>query len=244
MQILRHWIGGVRLYLAIATLMISGQAWWWAATAYRGAPDLIAARLHEVYGWLSLAMLAATLAIGPAYKLLPNLGGAGVMRDARRILGISAAWFAVLHAGVAYYISFQAVNLFEISNPYGQAFALGGAALVILLAMAVTSFDAAMRHMGRWWFRLHRLVYLAVALAVWHAFMVGVHAASLTALAILVGSALLMFVSHLCVAWRQGNSSILQITTLAGLFLLIVTLSNYGIQQYIDANILQGHGHR
>jgi len=37
--------------------------------------------------------------------------------------------------------------------------------------MAVTSLDAAMRQMGRWWKRLHRLIYPVTALALLHFFM-------------------------------------------------------------------------
>jgi sulfoxide reductase heme-binding subunit YedZ len=244
-ETVQFWAKGVRLYIAAGTLIISAQAWWWAHTAFTGDPSLIAARLHEVYGWLALALLAITLGIGPAYKLVPGMGGAKLMRDARRLLGISAAWFASLHAAIAYIVSFQAVNLLEITAPYRQAFLLGGLALLVLLALAITSFNGAMKYLGIWWFRLHRLIYVAVVLAVLHALAIGVHAATIPALAMLIGAALLLFISHVSILWLHGaKPSIWQVATLGGLFVLLIFLSNYGIQQYIDQNSLQGHGHR
>lgn len=45
---------------------------------------------------------------------------------------------------------------------------VGMVALLLLLPLALTSSRAAMRRLGRHWKRLHRLVYLAVPLGVWH----------------------------------------------------------------------------
>jgi methionine sulfoxide reductase heme-binding subunit len=41
---------------------------------------------------------------------------------------------------------------------------------VLLVPLAVTSTDRWMRRLGRRWQRLHRLAYVAAALAVWHFF--------------------------------------------------------------------------
>ncbi len=242
---LRHWAEGVRLYLAVGIGLITLQAWWWVNLSYVDNPDLAASRLHEVYGWLALILLAVTLSVGPLYRLAPNLGGKAIMRDARRLLGIGAAWFASLHAGIAYFVSFQAINLFDLSDLYKRAFIFGTVALVLLLLLALTSFNAAMKRLGVWWFRLHRTVYVAVVLVIWHSFSIGVHATTAQALAIIVGGALVLFTGHLIVLLQQEEApSVWQVTTMAGLFLLIVILSNYGIQQYIDQIGLQGHLHR
>jgi DMSO/TMAO reductase YedYZ heme-binding membrane subunit len=239
---LKFWAGGVRLYIGIGIVLLSLQAWWWAEEAYIGDPDLITSRLHEAYGWLSLLFLASALAIGPAYKLAPKLPGKSVMRDARRLIGVGAAWFATLHVAIAYFVSFKAINPTNIVEPYSRAFLLGVLALLCLWALAFTSFDAAFKGMGIWWFRLHRLIYAAVGLAVWHAFSIGVHATSLTALGIIISVALVLFITHVHVALQQaGRVTEWQILTLIGIFVLLVILSNYGIQQYIDANSLQGH---
>lgn len=245
LKTLQFWAAGIRLYIALGSLILAGQVWWWASVAYAGDPDLMASRLHETYGWISLGMLAVALSIGPAYKLIPNLGGARLMRDARRLVGVGAFGFASLHAAVAYIVSFQAANPSTIADEYARAFVVGSLALLLLSLLAFTSFNAAMRRLGPWWFRLHRLVYAAVVLAVWHALSIGVHAASVSTLAILIGSALTLLVSHLAIAWQQDKSpTIWQALTLGGLFIVTVILSNYGIQNYIDQNNLQGHGHQ
>lgn len=242
---LKHWSEGVRLYIAIGTGLVSFQVWWWVNLTYADNPDLASSRLHELYGWLALFLLAITLGVGPLYKLAPQLGAKLVMRDARRLLGISAAWFASLHTGIAYFVSFQAINPFDLSDIYKRAFVLGAIALVLLLLLAFTSFNTAMKRLGIWWFRLHRTIYLAVVLAIWHAFSIGVHATTVPALAIIVTSALILFTGHLIITLQQEDKpSSWQIATMAGLFLLIVILSNYGIQQYIDQASLQGHLHR
>jgi sulfoxide reductase heme-binding subunit YedZ len=242
---LQKWKGGVRLYIAIGIVLVAAQVWWWANTVYNGDPDMIAARMHEVYGWLSLLLLATALSIGPLYKLAPNFPGKFLMWDARRLFGIGAATFASLHIGIAYFAAFDAVNPLELSMQYQKAFALGVVALLILLAMAFTSFDAAIKRMGIWWFRLHRLVYAAAAVAVLHAFMIGVHATSVPALSIVIGVALILFVSHVHVALQQAKPlSVWQLLTLGGTLVVLIALSNYGIQQYIEQTVTQGHLHR
>ncbi len=238
----RHWAGGIRLYIAIGIMLLTAQTWWWAGITYGDSPELMASRLHEIFGWQSLALLAVALGIGPVYKLAPNLAGKRIMRDARRMLGIGAAWFATLHAGVAYIISFQAVNPFNLSTTYKQAFLLGAVALLLLLALAFTSFNGAMKGLGIWWFRLHRAIYAVAGLAVWHAFIIGVHATSVLAMAIIVGTALVLLIGHIIVLMQQTEApTVWQVATIGGFFLLLVILSNYGIQQYIDHNSLQGH---
>lgn len=238
----RHWLGGVRLYIAVGILLVTLQVWWWANSAFAGDPGLIASRSHEAFGWLSVSLLILTLMVGPAYRLAPQLPGKYLMRDARRLLGLGAAWFAILHTGIAYFVSFQAVSLLEVSAVYRQAFVVGGIALIILILMAATSFDAAIKRLGTWWLRLHRLAYVALALAIWHALMIGVHASSLQALALLVGACLLLIISHVNVAMQQPKKiTEWQIITLVAAFTVLVVLSNYGIQLYVEQNSLQGH---
>jgi sulfoxide reductase heme-binding subunit YedZ len=174
-QTIGHWKKGVRLYVAIAIVLISLETWWWSAINYSGS-ILFSTRLEEAFAWYSLSFLIAALLIGPVYKTLPELGGAKLAFDARRMLGIGAAWFATLHASIAYIGLFRAANPLTLPSSYQRAFIIGLVALVILLTMAFTSFDKAFNKMGKWWFRLHRLVYVAGIAALLHAFLIGVHA--------------------------------------------------------------------
>lgn len=243
MTILVGWMKGVRLYIALGIALLTFHIWWWAHRVYSGT-ELLIPRLHEAYGWASLVCLVVAMAVGPAYKLIPRLPGAALMRDARRMIGIGAAWFAILHASVAYLGAFQAINPLQLTVLYQQGFVIGGGALLILIVLAATSFNAAMRSLGVWWFRIHRLVYPAAALAVWHAFMIGVHAPGLPALGILVATGAGLFIVHMQVALQQDKPvSNWQIATLCIMGIVVIALSNYGFQIYVEQNSLQGHGH-
>lgn len=242
-QELLHWSGGIRLYIAIGVGLLTLQIWWWARVAY-GSGELLTSRLHEAYGWTALLLLAAALLIGPLYKLAPWLGGASLLRDARRLIGVGAAWFASLHAGIAYFASFKAINPLDLTVAYQRGFLLGGIAMICLFALAFTSFDAAFRTMGIWWFRLHRAIYVAATLAVWHALAIGVHAPGMPAVAILIIFGTSLFIMHMQAALQQEKAvSGWQIATLCIMGVVIIALSNYGIQLYIAQNNLQGHNH-
>jgi DMSO/TMAO reductase YedYZ heme-binding membrane subunit len=135
-------------------------------------------------------------------------------------------------------------NPFSLADTYQQSFALGGIALIILLAMALTSFDRAFRGMGAWWFRLHRLVYAAVLLAVLHAFMIGSHATDLAFLIALgvVGALLGGLHIYSMVSMRAARPSKLQIVTVTYAVLFFVAIINYGVTQRLGYNLLlQNH---
>lgn len=232
---LRHWLGGIRLYIAAGIVLLTYQLWHWNAITYKGNSELLASHLHESFGWVALIWLTAALAIGPAYRLFPKLPAKLVMRDARRMLGIGAAWFASLHAGVAYIVSFQAANPLSLAPYYQKGMLLGAFSLIILLSMAFTSFDGAMRTMGPWWFKLHRLIYAGAILAIWHAMSIGVHATGIPALISVVGASVILFVMHIQVVLRQEKPiTELQILSLCLVGVAIIILSNYGLQLHLD----------
>ncbi|HSX33278.1 MAG TPA: ferric reductase-like transmembrane domain-containing protein [Candidatus Saccharimonadales bacterium] len=175
MQQIRYWLRGVRLYMALGILLVTLEVAWWANVSYAGT-NLFSLRAEEVYAWLGVGCLVITLLIGPLYKLFAGLPGKLLMRDARRMLGIGAAWFSALHVAVAEFGLYKGANPLHLQTRLAWGFGIGLGALFILLALAGTSFDAALQGMRVWWFRLHRLVYVAGGLIVAHAMLVGVHA--------------------------------------------------------------------
>lgn len=236
---IRHWLSGIRFYIAIGIALVTAEAWWWAHTAYNG--NVIYIRLQEAYAWISVGLLVAALIIGPVCKLIPSIPGKSLLFDARRLLGIGAAWFASLHVIVTYAAQFHFANPLPLPGllpaPYKAAFALGIGALLILLATAFTSSASALRSMGKWWFRLHRLIYGAALLITFHAFMVGVHATSLVPLVIIVATALVLLSLNLCVAlWHPKGHGWLRISTLGVAMILFLAIANYGVQQYFTDN--------
>jgi sulfoxide reductase heme-binding subunit YedZ len=122
-------------------------------------------RMLGIFGHSALNLLLITLCVSPLRALT---GNAQLLR-LRRMLGVFAFSYALLHF-FTYVGPFQgfdghaiAADLFK--RPY---ITLGFAALIMLLALAVTSTNGWMRRLGRRWQRLHRLVYLITALGVWH----------------------------------------------------------------------------
>jgi sulfoxide reductase heme-binding subunit YedZ len=117
-------------------------------------------------GFWTLVFLLLTLVPG-AIRALNGWGGA--MRY-RRTIGLFAFFYACLHfgtyAGVDQFFDLAAI----VEDVTKRKFiAVGFAAFVLLLPLALTSTDRMVRRLGfvRWQ-RLHRLVYVAAVLGVVH----------------------------------------------------------------------------
>jgi sulfoxide reductase heme-binding subunit YedZ len=138
---------------------------WAAVTDQLGAKAVMAA-IHDSGDW-AVRFLLLSLAVTPARRLMaaPNLA------VVRRMLGVTALSYALLH------LALYAVELnYDIPRVLREVVArwylvVGATALLGLAALGATSFDAAIRAMGRAWGRLHRLVYPLAALALLHFFM-------------------------------------------------------------------------
>lgn len=122
-------------------------------------------------GLAALTFLLVTLAVTP----LRRLTGIGALVRLRRMLGLYAFFYAVLHFGV-YGLdrtffegtgwSLQVIGQDIAKRPY---ITVGFAAFSILGALAVTSTNRMVKRLGgRRWQRLHQLVYVAAALGVLH----------------------------------------------------------------------------
>jgi sulfoxide reductase heme-binding subunit YedZ len=120
--------------------------------------------LHRCGLW-GLNFLLITLAVSPARQLT---GWAWITRF-RRMLGLFAFFYVLLHflvyLGLDQRFAFRPVLEDVIERPY---ITIGFAALLILTALAGTSTRGMMRRLGRRWKTLHRLVYPAAVLGVWH----------------------------------------------------------------------------
>jgi sulfoxide reductase heme-binding subunit YedZ len=135
-----------------------------AATGGLGANPI--ERILNDTGWWTLALLLASLAPTPI-RILTGWGGAVRWR---RMVGLSAFGYAVLHFAT-YALLDQTLDLPAIVEDIAKRpfIAVGFAALVLLVPLAVTSNDRAVRRLGfvRWQ-RWHRLVYASSVLGVIH----------------------------------------------------------------------------
>ena len=87
----------------------------------------------------------------------------------RRLLGLYAFFYASLHfliyIGLDYAFN---LPLLAHSLPDAMYVLVGLAAFLLLVPLAITSTDGWVRRLGRRWKQLHRLVYPAAALVIWH----------------------------------------------------------------------------
>ncbi len=87
----------------------------------------------------------------------------------RRMIGLFAFFYTLLHF-LVWLILDQSLLLSAIAEDIVKRpfITIGFAALLLLLALAITSFTAIRRRMGRRWQTLHNSVYVIGILGVWH----------------------------------------------------------------------------
>ena len=142
-------------------------------TFYLGVTDQLGADpmkvLERTLGLWALRFLVVCLAVTP----LRRLTGLSLLRY-RRAIGLLAFFYATLHL-TTYLVLDQGLDLPAIwadivKRPY---ITVGMAAFLILVPLAATSNNLAIRRLGgAAWARLHRWVYLAAGLAAVHFIMV------------------------------------------------------------------------
>lgn len=115
-------------------------------------------------GLTALVLLLCSLAVTPLRRLT---GWNGAVK-LRRPVGLFAFFYACLHF-VTYLFDqeFLPEYIVEdvVEHPYVTA---GFTAFLLLVPLALTSTQGMIRRLGRRWQKLHRLVYVAAALAVLH----------------------------------------------------------------------------
>jgi sulfoxide reductase heme-binding subunit YedZ len=152
------WIYGVGLIPAV---------WYF----YLGAVNDLGANpiqtFEHLLGEWALRFMILTLIVTP----LRDLTRVNLYRF-RRAFGLLTFYYVLFHF-LTYFVLDRAMNLPVIfvdivKRPY---IIVGMTAFVGLIALAATSNNRAIRALGRWWGRLHRLVYLIATLGVVHFFM-------------------------------------------------------------------------
>lgn len=137
----------------------------WQAISGRLGANPIAEGLNR-FGLLALVFLVASLACTP---LKTAVGWTWPMR-LRRSLGVLAFGYAALHVAT-YVVLDQELDLGALATDVlkRRFIFIGFASFALLLPLAATSTNAAVRRLGYpYWKRLHRLAYLAGALAIVH----------------------------------------------------------------------------
>jgi sulfoxide reductase heme-binding subunit YedZ len=149
----------------LALTPIPGLIWayWWidGDLSGRALNDVI----HGMGSW-TVRWLMLSLAITPFARIVdwPRL------LTVRRMVGVTALAYGAVHFSL--YIVDQKFHLVTVASEIVLRFYLtiGFVALSGLIALGVTSTDAAMKRLGRRWKQLHRLVYPIGVLALLHFF--------------------------------------------------------------------------
>ncbi len=134
----------------------------WLATGQLGGRPIIEA-VHATGLW-AIRLLMVSLAITPFARALDWPG----LLLVRRNVGVASACYAGAH--LCLYVVDQNFELATVVSEIALRFYLtiGFAALLVLLALAITSTDGWVKKLGRNWKRLHRLAYPVGVVALLH----------------------------------------------------------------------------
>lgn len=159
--------GTLRLIKSLVFGLALLPALWlaWAASQGQLGANPVETLTHQT-GTSALVLLLLTLCITP----LRTISGQHWLLRLRRMLGLYSFFYALLH--VLTYVVFDhnldvaAIARDVLKRPFVT---LGFAAFVLLLPLAATSFNQAIRWLGgRRWQALHRSVYLIAILVCLH----------------------------------------------------------------------------
>ena len=128
--------------------------------------------LHHL-GLVACILLAIVLSFSPLRVLWPKWGVAQALNRHRRLVGVAVFVYAALH--LATHLVYEgglelAAVPTTLKTAVEKPFQLTGLiAFTILLVLAATSWNAAIKWLGgKLWKNIHRLVFVAAALAVYH----------------------------------------------------------------------------
>lgn len=117
------------------------------------------------FGNWALRFIMITLAVTP----LRRLSSWNWLPRFRRMLGLFTFFYAFMHF-LTWFVLDRELRLADVLEDLTERpfITLGFTAVVLLAALAITSFTAIRRRMGQRWQTLHKLAYAVGLLGVWH----------------------------------------------------------------------------
>jgi sulfoxide reductase heme-binding subunit YedZ len=121
--------------------------------------------LEQRTGRTALTLLILSLSCMPLHSLF---GWREILRH-RRTLGLYAFMYAAIHLSIFVFLDYGANFGLILADVWKRPFIIIGAiTFLVLLSLAITSFDVTKVWLGKNWKRLHRLVFLAAGLDILH----------------------------------------------------------------------------
>lgn len=160
-QIRFFWKPLVFLACALPALLVVGDAFGITGSlAANGVEDIL-----DRFGNWALRFIMLALLVTP----LRRLTGWNWLSRFRRMIGLFVFFYAFMHF-LTWLVLDRELRLAEILEDLVERpfVTLGFIAVVLLTLLAVTSFTAVRRRMGRRWQTLHNAVYVIGLLGVWH----------------------------------------------------------------------------
>lgn len=170
----------IRFYILLFSFIFSNLVYIWSVTTIP-TPDLSTIRITQIYALTAFTFLYLALLAGPFCYTFKKFSFKPQCLKARRALGVSAFYFALLHSCFAFFGQLGGfAGLQFLSDTYLLAITFSFLGLCVLFLMTITSTDKVIRVMTvKKWKLLHRLIYIASILILIHALMLGSHFSNL-----------------------------------------------------------------
>ena len=151
----------VFLICLLPAILVAGDAL--GITGGLGANPIEA--ILDRFGNWALRFIMVTLAVSP----LRRITGWNWLSRFRRMLGLFTFFYAFMHF-VTWFVLDREMRFDDVVEDLTERpfITLGFTALVLLIALAATSFTAIRRRMGKRWQSLHNMTYVIGILGVWH----------------------------------------------------------------------------
>jgi DMSO/TMAO reductase YedYZ heme-binding membrane subunit len=135
-------------------------------------------RSEQVFGLLAMVYWYIALIISPLKSVI-STHSLRQATFARRAIGVSAAYFVLLHAVIATWGQLGGLGALQyLPTMFKWSLIGGGITAFVLLIMAATSFDSIVKQMTyARWKALHRVGYAAFIIVLLHIWTIGTHTA-------------------------------------------------------------------